>query len=254
MLNIEIIPCLSDNYSYVIQDSDTNLVGVIDPSEFKKIDQVIEKRYEKLDYILNTHHHHDHVGGNEELKKKYKSKVIGYISDKHRIPGLDISIKENEIFLLGNTSFKTLFTPGHTIGHVSFYSKKDKVLFTGDTIFSLGCGKLFEGTYKQMFDSIQKIKKLPKDTKIYCGHEYTKNNYKFCIKYDKNNTNLKKKLEWIELKIKQNLPTIPVTLEDELKQNIFLRCDNSSIKEILKLNNMCEQEIFKKLRDLKDSF
>jgi len=254
MLNIEIIPCLSDNYSYVIQDSDTNLVGVIDPSEFKKIDQVIKKKYKKLDYILNTHHHNDHVGGNEELKKKYKSKIIGYISDKHRIPGLDISIKENEIFLLGNTSFKTLFTPGHTTGHVSFYSKKDKVLFTGDTIFSLGCGKLFEGTYKQMFDSIQKIKKLPKNTKIYCGHEYTKNNYQFCIEYDKNNANLKKKLEWIELKIKQNLPTIPVTLEDELKQNIFLRCDNSSIKEILKLNNMCEQEIFKKLRDLKDSF
>jgi len=254
MLNIEIIPCLSDNYSYIIHDSDTNLIGVVDPSEFKPVDQAIEKKYKKIDYILNTHHHNDHVGGNEELKKKYKSKIIGYLSDKDRIPGIDISIKENEIFSLGNTSFKILFTPGHTSGHIIFYSEKEKVLFTGDTLFSLGCGRLFEGTYKQMFDSLQKIKKLSKDTKIYCGHEYTKNNYEFCIEHDKKNIDLKKKLEWIELKIKQNLPTIPVILENELKENIFLRCDNSSIKETLKLNNMCEEEIFKKLRDLKDGF
>jgi hydroxyacylglutathione hydrolase len=254
MLNIDIISCLNDNYSYLIHDTSTDLVGVVDPSEFEPIDQFLEKKYKKLDFILNTHHHADHVGGNVKLKKKYKSKIAGCILDQNRIPKVDILLKENEIFNFGNTRFKIIFTPGHTSGHIIFYSKKDNVLFTGDTLFSLGCGRIFEGSYKQMFNSLKKIKELPKETKIYCGHEYTKNNYEFCFKYDNENKYLEKKIEWIKQRLIKNLPTLPVTLENELKENIFLRCDNSSLKSALQSKNVTEEEIFKKLRDLKDSF
>lgn len=254
MLNINIIPCLNDNYSYIIQDKYTNTVGVIDPSEFHPIDKFLEKKYKKLDFILNTHHHFDHVGGNEELKKKYNSKVVGSKIDKNRIPGIDILVNEESSFAFGKIIFNIIFTPGHTKGHINFYSKDEDVIFTGDTLFSLGCGKVFEGTYKQMFDSLNKIKKLPKKTKIFCGHEYTKKNFDFCLRNEKNNNFHEKKLIWINSKLDKGLPTIPVTLEEELKTNIFLRCDNSAIKDNLKMSSSSDELVFEKLRNLKDDF
>ena len=163
-------------------------------------------------------------------------------------------LKANENFKIGNTSFEVIFIPGHTSGHVAFYSKKEKIIFTGDTLFSLGCGRVFEGTNEQMFNSLNKFKKLPPDTKIYCGHEYTKKNLEFCIKYEPNNKYLKKKKDWINTKINSNLPSIPVSIEEELRTNIFLRCNEQEVKIALNLNNSSEQEIFTKLRDLKDNF
>ena len=144
--------------------------------------------------------------------------------------------------------------PGHTKGHIVFYSELEKVIFTVDTLFSLGCGKIFEGTYKQMFDSINKIKNLPKKTKIYCGHEYTKKNIDFCLKYENNNNDLKEKLKWINIQMQNGLPTIPVTLENELKTNIFLRCNNFALKTIIETNDASDELVFKKLRILKDEF
>jgi hydroxyacylglutathione hydrolase len=254
MLNIEVISCLSDNYSYLIHDDITDLVGVIDPSEFSPINKLITKKYKKLDYILNTHHHFDHVGGNIELKKKYNSKIVGSKIDKDRIPEIDILLDDGENFKFGNINFISIHVPGHTKGHIAFYSESNKVIFTGDTLFSLGCGKVFEGTYKQMFDSLNKIKNLPRDTKIYCGHEYTRKNFDFCLKYEKNNELLKKKLNWINDRIDKKLPTIPISLEDELNTNIFLRCSNITIKNELKMSDSIEEQIFKKLRNLKDEF
>ena len=154
MLNIHIIPCLNDNYSYLLNDKTTNTVAIVDPSDFDPCNQEIQKKYKKLDYILNTHHHFDHVNGNKELKKKYGAKILGFVKDKARIPGIDKSLIENENFKIGDTSFKVIFVPGHTSGHIAFYSKNEKIIFTGDTLFSLGCGRIFEGTYKQMFNSI----------------------------------------------------------------------------------------------------
>ncbi|MFL2890209.1 MAG: hydroxyacylglutathione hydrolase [Pelagibacteraceae bacterium] len=254
MISIDIISCLNDNYSYLLHDKKTNAVAIIDPSDFNPCDQEIEKKHKKLDYIINTHHHFDHVGGNEELKKKYGAKVLGFENDKDRIPGLDKGLKENENFKIGETSFKVIFVPGHTKGHVAFYSEQEKIIFTGDALFSLGCGRIFEGTYIDMFDSLKKIKNLPKKTKIYCGHEYTKNNFDFCNKYDTKNKNLSKKFDFINNKLNNNLPTIPVTLEDEINTNIFLRCDKSDIKMSLNMPEASEELIFKKLRDLKDEF
>ena len=143
-----------------------------------------------------------------------------------------------------------IFVPGHTNGHVAFYSKSEKIIFTGDTLFSLGCGRVFEGTNEQMFNSLNEFKKLPPDTKVYCGHEYTKKNLDFCLTYDQNNKVLQKKGDWVNL----NTTTIPSSIGEELKTNIFLRCNEPSIKNALNLSNSSDLEIFVKLRNLKDAF
>jgi hydroxyacylglutathione hydrolase len=254
MLNVDIINCLKDNYSFIIHDTETDTVAVVDPSEFEPVNNVIEKKFKKVDYILNTHHHFDHTGGNLDLKKKYNSRVVGSQKDEKRIPGIDIKLLNNENFKLGNVEFKIFLVPGHTSGHICFYSKNKKIIFTGDTLFSLGCGRVFEGTYQEMLDSLNHIKKLPKDTQIYCGHEYTKKNLDFCIKYESSNIGLKDKKNWVSSKLNLKHPTIPVTVEEELNTNIFLRCDTSVVKKSLGMENSTELEVFKKLRDLKDVF
>ena len=253
-MNIDIISCLKDNYSYLIHDNQSNTVAIIDPSEFAPCDKIISKKYKKLDYILNTHHHYDHVGGNKELKKKYNSKILGFKSDEERIPNIDKLLEDNEEFNVGNIKFTTLFIPGHTAGHIAFYSKTEKVIFTGDTLFSMGCGRVFEGTYDQMFESLNRIKNLPEDTKIYCGHEYTQKNIEFCIKYNPGNDLLKKTKNTIEEKLKNGEPSIPSTLLKEKQMNIFFRTDDLDVRNMLNLKKASNLEIFTKLRDLKDNF
>ena len=250
---IEIIPCLSDNYSYLIHEKKSNIVSIVDPSEFKACDEVICK-YKKLDFILNTHHHADHVGANLELKKKYNSKILGSKSDRDRIPGIDIFLEENQKQKIGNLEFEVIFVPGHTKAHIAFFFSKEKIAFTGDTLFSLGCGRVFEGTHEEMFNSLNKIKNLPPDTKIYCGHEYTKSNLQFCLAYDSKNPFLKEKEIDIQRKLNFDQPTVPSTLGQEIKTNIFLRCNDPEIKHALGLEDSSEIEVFSKLRDLKDSF
>jgi len=214
----------------------------------------LRKKKLKLNYILNTHHHFDHVGGNSELKKLYNAKVVGFAGDKHRIPNIDITLKDNEEWYFGKLKVKILHIPGHTSGHICFFFEKDKIAFTGDTLFSLGCGKIFEGTHNQMYTSLKKIKNLPKETKIYCGHEYTYKNAKFCIEYDSNNIHLKKYFEKIKELRSKNLPTIPTNLGDELKLNIFLRCDQIELQTNLNMENQEDFKVFRKVRDLKDQF
>ncbi len=239
-MKVEIISCLRDNYSYLIIDETNNLACVVDPSEARPIIDYLKNKNINLKYILNTHHHFDHVGGNEELKKKYNAIVVGYKHDSERIPEIDILLEDNEIWERDNFVAKIIHVPGHTKGHICFNFYKEKLLFTGDTLFSLGCGKIFEGTYEQMFNSLKKIKALPLDTKIFCGHEYTLNNSKFCIKLDNENLSLQKKIQDIKIKLNDNLPTIPSTLKEEMDCNIFLRA-----KDV---------KTFSKLRDLKDNF
>ena len=253
-MQITLIPCLTDNYSYIINDYNSKTIGVIDPSEAKPIISFLEKENLKLNYILNTHHHFDHVGGNIELKKKYNAKIVGFIEDRHRIPGINITLKDNEKWNFGNSTVKILHIPGHTLGHICFFFEKEKIAFTGDTLFSLGCGRIFEGDYKQMLISLNKIKNLPEDTKIYCGHEYTEKNAEFCMKYDKENKDLIKKFKEIKKLRLSNKPTIPTVLKDELKSNIFLRCDQNDLKIKLNMENDENSKVFRKVRELKDDF
>ena len=239
-MKIQTIPCLKDNYAYLIIDEKKNIACVIDPSEADPIINFLENNNIKLKFILNTHHHYDHVGGNQKLKKKYGASVLGYKGDKERIPEIDILLNDQEIWKYENFEAKIIHIPGHTTGHIGFYFFNEKAIFSGDTLFSLGCGKIFEGTYEEMFESISKIKNLPDDTKIYCGHEYTLQNSNFCIKHDPQNLNLQNKITSIKEKLDNNTPTIPSTLKDEKECNIFLRAKNV--------------DSFSKLRDLKDNF
>jgi hydroxyacylglutathione hydrolase len=236
---VEIIPCLQDNYSYLIIDENNNAC-VIDPSEAKPVIDLVERKKINLKYILNTHHHYDHIGGNEELKKKYNSIVVGYKDDAERIPGINVLVENNQVWKNDNFEAKIIHIPGHTTGHISFHFFNEKLIFTGDTLFSLGCGKIFEGTYQEMFESLNKIKSLPADTKIYCGHEYTLQNSNFCVAYDSNNLQLKNKIIKIKEKLEKGLPTVPSILDDEIQCNIFLKA-----KDV---------QTFSKLRDLKDNF
>ncbi len=239
-MKIEIIKCLEDNYSYLIIDENKQIACVVDPSEAKPIIHHIEKNKVELKYILNTHHHYDHVGGNVELKKRYNSHVIGFEGDKERIPGIDELVVDNQIWKKDNFEAKIYHIPGHTKGHIAFHFYKEKKIFTGDTLFSLGCGRIFEGTYEQMFNSLNRIKKLQKDTKIYCGHEYTLQNSNFCLEHDPKNLKLLEKIKLIKEKIKNNLPSVPTILVDEIECNAFLKAK--------------DLESFSKLRDLKDNF
>jgi len=239
-MKIKIIPCLQDNYSYLIIDEEKNTACVIDPSEPDPIIEYLENNKIKLQFILNTHHHYDHVGGNKKLKEKYGASVVGYAGDKQRIPEIDTLLNDQETWINENFEAKIIYIPGHTLGHICFYFYKEESVFTGDTLFSLGCGRIFEGTYSQMFNSLMKLKELPQNTKVYCGHEYTKKNSDFCMVHDASNENLKAKIHDIDVKLKDGLPTIPSTIKDELECNIFLRSNN--VKS------------FSKLRDLKDNF
>ena len=239
-MKIEIIKCLKDNYSYLIINETDLSACVIDPSEAQPIINFVESNKINLKYILNTHHHYDHVGGNIELKKKYNSKVIGFVGDKSRIPGIDVLVKDNQVWEEDKFKAKIYHIPGHTIGHIAYHFFEEKKIFTGDTLFSLGCGRIFEGTYEQMFNSLKKIKSLPKDTKIYCGHEYTLENSNFCKVYDSNNLKLQNKISQIKEKLNNGLPSIPTILDDEIQCNIFLKAK--------------DLKTFSKLRDLKDNF
>ena len=239
-MKTEIIKCLQDNYSYIIIDESNNNACVVDPGESFPIIDFLESNGLKLKYILNTHHHYDHINGNLELKNKYGSKIVAFEEDKNRIPKIDIFVRDNEIWKADNFEAKIYHTPGHTSGHIAFHFFNEKKIFTGDTLFSLGCGRIFEGTFKEMFNSLSKFKKLPKETEIYCGHEYTLQNSDFCVKHDPENLKLKNKIKKIKKKLNDNLPTVPTVLSEELECNIFLRAKNL--------------QTFTKLRELKDNF
>ena len=239
-MKIEIIKCLEDNFSYLLINEKNSDACVVDPGEAKPVLKYIEENKINLKYILNTHHHGDHIGGNKILKDMFKAKILASKDDREKIPMIDIFLYDGQVWKDDIFEFKVIHVPGHTLGHICFYFFNEKIVFTGDTLFSLGCGKVFEGSHKDMFNSLLKLKSLPPVTKIYFGHEYTLNNSIFCSKFDENNSNLNRKIIDIKKKLNNGLPTVPSSIKDELDCNIFLRAKN--LKE------------FSKLRDLKDNF
>ena len=251
-MQIEIIKCLHDNYSYLIFEKETSTLSIVDPSEYDACENVI-KKYGKLDYILNTHHHFDHVDGNLKLKRKYNCKILGFEKDKDRIPGIDIHLKEGDKWQFGDIESEIFEISGHTVGHIAFYFHREKSVFTGDTLFSLGCGRLFEGTPKMMWESLKKIRDLPDETKIYCGHEYTLSNAKFIYSILPSDE-LKGKINELENLYSKNLSSIPSTIQEEKKLNIFLQADNNQISEALGLIEKSPENVFTHIRNLKDNF
>ncbi len=254
MLNVKQLPVLNDNYVYLIIDEITQTTACVDPAISVPVIETLEDENLSLDFILNTHHHLDHVGANLELKKKYGCKIIGSERDSSRIPGIDIKLNEGDFFEIGESKCKIFDVSGHTEGHIAFYFKKENLIFCGDTLFSLGCGRLFEGTPLQMVQSLLKIRSLPDNTKIYCAHEYTLNNANFALSLDPSNKKLKEKVQEIKIKRSRNVPTIPCFLGDEKNFNPFLMFDNRDYLKRIGLENLNNEESFKIIREMKDKF
>lgn len=234
MIDIQIIPILKDNYTYLLQSS-CGKVAVLDPGEAAPVIEVLNAQGLKLDFILNTHHHWDHTDGNAALKRKYGAQIVAPEKEASLIKGVDIAVKEDDIFTLGTEQAQIIETPGHTRGGICFYFKDSAAIFTGDTLFSLGCGRLFEGTAQDMFNGFKKIMALPDETLIYCGHEYTRGNAGFCLSQDRDNENLKKRIEQIKALRAEGKPTIPTTLAMEKKTNIFMRAKSAEEFAALRL-------------------
>ena len=254
MLKIFIINALSDNYIYLLRNENENITSVIDPGESEPVLKFLKNKNWHLDEIINTHHHHDHIGGNKKLLDVYKSKLIAPSYEINRISNIEILVSDNEIHNIAGVTTKVIHTPGHTLGHVCFYMPKEKCLFSGDTLFYLGCGRVFEGTMDQMWLSLLKLRSLPEDTTVYCGHEYTLSNMRFAKYIDTDNDMLDEVSIEIKIKREKTLPTVPFNLGVEKKINPFLRADDHSFIRKVGLNSNSASESFGEIRLQKDTF
>ena len=254
MSSIEIIPCLSDNYAYIIRDEQTNKNILVDAPEHAPIERYLDDKDMNLDFILITHHHSDHIDGINHLKLKYSPKVIGAKRDRHRLPQLDIEVEEGKQLTIGSKTFDIYDVDGHTVGHIAYSLLEDKALFTGDSLMVMGCGRLFEGSPEDMWKSLEKLKQLPEDSMIYSGHEYTKSNIEFAVTVDPQNEKLRSRRRKELEKLQKGLPTIPSTLREELDTNPFLRESEPSIVDHLDMANLDPISRFAKIRALKDNF
>lgn len=253
-LEVFMFPCLSDNYGYLIRDPIQNLTASIDTPDVHAIEQALNQNDWKLDYIINTHHHYDHAGGNLELKKKTNCKIIGPMQDKDRIPGIDQTIEHAEEFMFGSFTVKGFHTPGHTTGHMVYHFEDQNIAFVGDTIFAMGCGRLFEGTPEQMLNSLDIIMSWPGETMLYCAHEYTQSNAEFAITVDGKNEDLLKRKSEVDALREKLIPTVPTKLEIEKKTNPFLRSDDKEIRLELDMMASSRSEVFAEIRSRKDQF
>lgn len=226
-MKIEQIPCLSDNYGYLLHDEESGLTASIDTPDGKVIAARADELGWTLTHIFNTHHHFDHVGGNAYLKDKYGVTIIGPKADAKRIPGIDQAVSDGETFTFGNHQVHVFHTPGHTKGHCVYYIPGSNCVFVGDTLFALGCGRLFEGTPAQMFESLAKLAALPDTTDVYCAHEYTLSNGAFALTVDPDNVDLQSYMSEARTLRNQGLPTVPTTIEREKRANPFIRAANA---------------------------
>ena len=222
-LEIVLFPCLNDNYGFLIHDNGTGETVSIDTPEVNKIEAVCSDRAWNLTQIWNTHHHADHIGGNLDLKKKFDTKIYGPGIVKGRIPGLSHPLYGGETFRLGAHAVHVFSTPGHTVDHIIYYIPDARSAFVGDTLFALGCGRLFEGSKEDMYSSLKKISNFPNDTKLYCAHEYTLSNAEFALTVEPTNNDLKNYISKAKELRASGLPTVPTTVGAEKKCNPFLR-------------------------------
>ncbi|MBS0470251.1 MAG: hydroxyacylglutathione hydrolase [Proteobacteria bacterium] len=251
-LSIELVPCLKDNYAYLIHDAEAGLTAVVDPSEPEPVKAALERHGWRATHILNTHHHFDHTGGNLPLKEIYSAKVVGPEKDRERIPGIDEGVSEAKPWQFGSRSVPVLEIPAHTRAHIAFVF--DDAVFTGDTLFAMGCGRLFEGTPAMMWTSLSKLMALPDATKVYCGHEYTQSNGRFALTLEPGNEALTARMREVDAARAMDAPTIPTTIGLEKATNPFLRTGSAEIRKSLGLIHADDVDVFAETRKRKDNF
>ena len=253
-LEIRQIPCLADNYGYLIRDVASGAVAAIDTPDVNAINDALANEGWTLTHILNTHHHWDHAGGNLALKDKWQCEIVGPRNEADKIPGLDRPVGDGDIVAFGESTATVFDTPGHTSGHIIYHFAEDNVAFVGDTIFAMGCGRLFEGTPGEMWASLSKIATLPPETRLYCAHEYTQSNAAFALSVDPHNEDLKTRAREVDKLRAAGTPTVPTTLAAELATNPFLRADNDALKAAIGMTGAGPVEVFAETRKRKDSF
>jgi hydroxyacylglutathione hydrolase len=249
-VQIEIVPCLSDNYAYLIKEGEH--CAVLDPSEAAPVKAALEKLGWQPQFILNTHHHNDHVGGNLALKEITGARVVGPGKDKARIPGIDIGVDEQSGWSFAGRPVRILEVPGHTRGAITFVIGDNA--FTGDTLFAMGCGRMFEGDPPMMWASLSKLMALPDATRIYCGHEYTESNGRFALTIEPGNAELAKRVADVKAVRAEKRPTIPSNMGLEKQTNPFLRPQSAEIRKTLAMEKASDTDVFGEIRRRKDNF
>ena len=227
-LTAQPLPILSDNYAWLVRDSATGFTAIVDPAEEAPIVKAIEAAGGRLDAILLTHHHDDHIAAVQPIRERYGVAVIGAAADAHRLPPLDQAVREGDVIELGGGHARVIDTPGHTVGHISYFLEPGAILLCGDTLFSLGCGRLLEGTADDMFSSLGKLAALPPQTLVCCGHEYTQSNARFALSEEPANPALRRRAEEVSRLRVNGKPTLPSRLADELVENPFLHTANAT--------------------------
>jgi hydroxyacylglutathione hydrolase len=250
--DIRTFTCLTDNFGYLVHDAATNATASIDAPEAAPIIRTLEREGWRLTDILITHHHGDHVGGVAELKRRYDCRVVGPRDKTAEIANVDLRVGNGDVVKVGNLLARVLETPGHTLDHIAYVFDGEKALFAADTLFSIGCGRVFEGTYPMMWDSLLRLRALPDDFRLYCGHEYTAANVKFALTVEPDNAALKTRADEVGRLRAENKPTIPSLLGEEKKANVFLRADDPSVAQKLHMKGASAAEVFGELRERKN--
>lgn len=251
------VPVLHDNYSYLVIDETEAVAAVVDCAEVDPMLNAAEREGVTITTVLSTHHHYDHVGGNEEIASRIPVRVYGNADDDGRIPAMTDGVREGDTVHLGTLTARPILVPAHTSGHMAYYFEQQRAVFTGDTLFAAGCGRLFEGDPAQMMSSLAKLNALPENTKVYCGHEYTVKNLEFAKTLEPNNKAVVDKLAWAQARRRENLPTVPSTIGAERTTNPFLRTRSQELRDSIQerfpeIDD--EIEIFGATRRLKDEF
>jgi hydroxyacylglutathione hydrolase len=254
MLEVHQIPVLSDNYVYVARDPETGACAAVDPAVAGPVLDALDHLGWSLTMILNTHHHHDHVGGNLELKNATGCTIVGNRADARRIPGIDIGVGEGDEVAIGGQKARVIEISGHTVGHIAYWFEEARTLFCGDTLFALGCGRLFEGTAAQMWSSLGKLRALPDDALVYCAHEYTQSNAAFALTVEPDNPALRARAEEIRELRAAGRPTVPSSMAEERATNPFLRADDEGLKRAAGLAGSDDVAVFAEIRRRKDMF
>ena len=251
-LEIHQFPCLDDNYGVLIRDAEAGLVASIDAPSADSVRGALKETGWSLTHILTTHHHWDHTDGNLPLKEETGCTIIGPRAEAEKVPGIDTPVGDGDSFKFGNFDVKVFDTPGHTAGHITYWMPQANVAFVGDVLFAMGCGRVIEGSMEQMWDSIEKVAKLPPETMLYCGHEYTMANAKFALTVEPGNAALQARAKLVEELRAAGKPTLPTKLADELATNPFIRADSAEIRQVIGMESASNAAVFAEVRERKN--